>query len=183
MRIKKEETAALFVDLQERLIPAMDGGAEVVARNVMLLEGLKVLGIPAVFLRQYPKGLGDIVPEVREAAGDYAPFDKLAYSAMKDETIAAEFARLRAQGIQNILVTGVESHVCVLQSCIDLAEAGFTPVLVADCVASRNVFDKKIGLKRAVQEHVLLTTAEAILFELCVVAGTPEFKAISKLVR
>jgi len=183
MRIKKEETAALFVDLQERLIPAMDGGAEVVARNVMLLEGLNVLGVPAVFLRQYPKGLGDIVPEIRDAAGPYTPFDKLAYSAMKDEAIAAEFTRLQAQGIKTILVTGVESHVCVLQSCIDLVAAGFQPVLVADCVASRNAFDKEIGLKRAVQEQVLLTTAEAVLFELCVVAGTPEFKAISKLVR
>jgi len=134
-------------------------------------------------LRQYPKGLGDIVPELRAAAGDYMPHDKLAYSAMKDEAIAAEFERLRADGIENIIVTGVESHVCVLQSCIDLAEAGFRPVLVVDCVGSRNPFDKEIALRRAEQENVLLTTAEAILFELCVVAGTDEFKAISKLVK
>ena len=184
MRIKRDQTAALFVDIQERLIPAMAEGEEVVRRSVMLLEGLKILGIPAVFLRQYPKGLGDIVPELREAAGeDVVPFDKLAYSAMQDETIAAEFERLRAQGIKNVIVAGVESHVCVLQSCVDLVAAEFRPVLVVDCVSSRNAFDKKIALKRAVQENVLVTTTEAILFELCVVAGTDEFKAISKLVR
>ena len=183
MRIKREETAVLFVDLQERLIPAMDRGEEVIGRNVLLLEGLKVLGIPAVFLRQYPKGLGDIVPELREAAGDYIPFDKLAYSAMKDEAIAAEFDRLRASGVKNVIVTGVESHVCVLQSCIDLVAAGFQPILVVDCVSSRKAFDMEIGLRRAVQENVLLTTAESILFELCVVAGTEEFKAMSRVVK
>jgi len=183
MRINRAQTAALFVDIQERLISAMDGGDELVKRNAMLLEGLKILDIPAVFLRQYPKGLGDIVPELRELAGEYVPFDKLAYSAMKDEAIAAEFERLRERGVENVIVTGVESHVCVLQSCIDLVAAGFRPILVVDCVSSRRAFEKEIALRRAVQENVLLTTAEAILFELCVVAGTDEFKAISKLVK
>ena len=181
MRIRREETIALFVDLQERLIPVMDQSEAVVRRNVLLLEGLQILGIPSVFLRQYPKGLGDIVPELR--AGEYIPFDKLAYSAIQDAAIAAEFERLYARGVKNIIVTGVESHVCVLQSCIDLVEAGFRPVLVTDCVSSRNATEKEIALRRAVQEGVLLTTAEAILFELCMVAGTDEFKAISKLVK
>jgi len=183
MRISKENTTALFVDMQERLIPAMDGGAEAVQRSVVLLEGLKVMDIHMVFLRQYPKGLGDTVPELKAAMGDHVSYDKLAYSAMGDEAIRAEFARLKEQGIRNILVCGVESHVCVLQSCIDLVAEGFTPLLVADAVASRNPYDKKIALRRAQQENVLLTTVESALFELCVVAGTDEFKAISKLVR
>jgi len=183
MRIERQQTVALFVDIQERLIPAMDEGEAVVQRNVMLLEGLKVLGVPAVFLRQYPKGLGDTAPELRKAAGDYSPFDKLAYSAMKDEAIVAEFERLRQSGMTNVIVSGMESHVCVLQTCIDLVEADFQPILVTDCVTSRNAFDKKIALKRAMQEGILLTTAESVLFELCVVAGTDEFKAISRLVK
>ena len=181
--IKKEETAALFVDLQERLIPAMDQGERVIQRNVMLLEGLKVLGVPRIFLHQYPKGLGEIVPEIKEAAGEHTPFEKNAFSAMKDEAIAAEFERLRAMGVKNVIVTGVESHICVLQSCIDLVAAGFQPLLVVDCVSSRTAFEKEIALQRAMQEKALLTTAEAILFELCVTSGTAEFKAISKLVK
>ena len=183
MRITKSETVALFIDIQERLIPAVAGGDKLIQRNIILLEGLKILGIPTIFLRQYPKGLGDIAPELQAAAGDYTPFDKLAYSAIKDKAIAAEFARLRESGIKNVIVTGVESHVCVLQSCTDLVAEGFQPVLVTDCVGSRNVFDMEIAFKRAMQENVLLTTAESILFELCVVAGTDEFKAISKLIR
>ena len=183
MRIKREETVALFVDLQERLMPAMDQSEAVVRRNVRLLEGLHILGVPSVFLRQYPKGLGDIVPELRAVAGVYTPFDKLAYSAMQDVAIAAEFERLRVCGVKNVIVTGVESHVCVLQSCVDLVEAGFRPVLVTDCVSSRCADEKEIALRRAVQEGVLLTTTESILFELCMVAGTDEFKAISKLVK
>ena len=183
MRINRIQTAALFVDLQERLIPAMTDGTEVVQRSVMLLEGLKILGIPAVFLRQYPKGLGDTIPELRDAAGEHTPFDKLAYSALQDEAIVAEFERLRERDIKNVIVCGVEAHVCVLQTCIDLVNAGFQPILVTDCVASRNPYDKEIALRRAEHENVLLTTVESILFELCVVAGTDEFKAISKLVR
>jgi len=183
MRIRKKETVALFVDLQEKLIPAMDQKKKVVVRTVMLAEGMKALGVPAVFLHQYPKGLGEIVEELREVAGDRIPFDKNSFSAMGDAHIVAEFERLKASGVKNVIVCGVEAHICVLQSCIDLVAAGFQPILVADCVDSRNPFDKEIGLRRAMQENVLLTTVESILFELCEVSGTDAFKAISKLVK
>ena len=183
MRIKKEETVALFVDLQERLLPVIDQKEKVVQRNVVLSEGLKALGVPRVFLHQYPKGLGEIAPEIKETAGVCVPFDKSSFSAMGDAAITAEFERLRAAGIKNVIVTGVEAHICVLQSCIDLAAAGFQPVLVTDCIGSRTLFDMEIGLRRAAQENVLLTTTEAILFELCVEAGTDQFKAISKLIK
>ena len=183
MRIKREACAILVVDLQERLLSVIDQGDLVIGRNRILLEGLGILGVPRVFMRQYPKGLGDIVPEIREVAGAYSPFDKLAYSAMKDAAIAAEMKRLGEAGVKHVLVSGVESHVCVLQSCIDLKEAGFSHVLVVDCVGSRRAEEKAIGLQRAIQEGVLLTTVEAVLFELLEVAGTEEFKAISKLVK
>ena len=183
MRIKREETAALFVDIQEKMIPVMDQKERVVERNVTLLKGMQALGIPTVFLYQYPKGLGDIVAPIREAAGDFTPFDKDSFSALGDAAIAAEFERLRTKGVKNVIVSGVESHICVLQSCIDLVAAGFQPVLVADCIDSRTAFDKKIALRRAMQEKVLLTTVEAILFELCVVSGTDEFRVISKLIK
>jgi len=183
MRLKREETAALFVDLQERLVPAMHQGEEVIRRNVVLFEGLKVLDVPAVFVRHYPKGLGEIASPLREAAEGYVPFDKIVWSATEEEGVAKELARLRESGVKNILVTGMESHVCVLQTCLALAEDGFQPVLVVDCADSRSPFEKEIGLRRAAQENVILTTVESILFELCKKAGTDEFKAISKLVK
>jgi len=183
MRITKENTAALFVDMQARLIPVIDEGMEVVHRSATFAEGMRVLGIPMVWLHQYPKGLGEIVPELQAVMGDYVPFDKQSFSAMGDEAIVAEFERLRGLGVKNILVCGVESHVCVLQSCIDLIAAGFQPLMVTDCVGSRKPSDRKIALRRAAQEGTLLTTLEAALLELCAYAGTDQFKAISKLIK
>lgn len=183
MRIYKEETIAIAVDVQEKLVPAMDQADEIIRRNVLLTQGLNTLGVESLFLRQYPKGLGDIIPELRAVAGEYSPYDKMAYSAVLDEAIAEKLETLRARGIKNILVSGVEAHICVLQTCIDLKAKGFRPIIVADAVGSRNPFDKKIGLKRAREEEITLTTVESILFELLQVAGTDEFKVISKLVR
>ena len=184
MRIDKAHTIALFVDIQERLVPAMEQSAALIERNVLLLQGLQALEVPALFLRQYPKGLGDIVPELRAAARpDMTPMDKLAFSAMQDEAIAAVFLSWRGQGIKNVIVTGVEAHVCVLQSCVDLVAAGFSPFLAVDCISARRACEKELALRRAEQEGVRLTTAESVLFELCVQAGTEPFKVISKLVR
>jgi len=183
MKLTKENTAALFVDMQEKMIPIMSGKEEVVNRSAVLLEGLKVLGIPMVFLQQYPEGIGEIVPALKEKMGDLKPFNKMTFSAMGDVAIIAEFERLRRTGIKNVLVCGVESHICVLQSCIDLAAVGFQPVLVADCIDSRCPFNKKIAMKRAVQDGAYLTTLETALFELCVRSGTDEFRAISKLIK
>jgi len=165
------------------MMPVIHGQEEITRRSVILLEGLKALDVPVVFLRQYPKGIGEIIPEIKTAAGEHTPFDKMTFSAMGDEQITAEFDRLFRAGIKNVIVCGVESHICVLQSCIDLVADGFQPILVADCAGSRNPYDKEIGLKRAEQENVLLTTVESILFELCLASGTDEFKIISKLVK
>jgi len=183
MLITKENTAVLFVDLQERLVPAMNEGEEAIRRSAILSEGAKAMNVPRVFVRQYPKGLGDIAQGLRETMDDLVPFDKIDYSAVKDEAILEKLTELKEQGIENILTCGMESHVCVLQTCIDLVEEGFQPFMVADCSASRTVFDKEIGMRRAMQEGVLLTTVESALFELCAKAGTDEFKAISKLVK
>lgn len=183
MRILSRETAALFVDFQERLLPVIHEGEEVTRRSAMLLRGLNALEVPVVFPRQYPKGLGDIVPEIKEAALPYTPMDKLSFSALGEEEIGYQFRALRAQGRKTVLVCGVEAHVCVLQSAIDLKDRGFHVVLVTDCTGSRYPLDKKIALKRAVQEGIYLTTAESILFELTERAGTDVFKVISKLVK
>ena len=183
MRILKGETALLVVDLQEKLMPVIDQSDEVIRRTAMLIEGLKQFHVPVVVLRQYPKGLGDTHETVRAALGDHTPFDKLAYSAMQDAAIVAKMRELKSQGIKNVIVCGVESHICVLQSCIDLMAEGLQAILIADAVGSRNAYDKKIALKRAMQENILLSTVESVLFELCMAAGTDEFKVISKLVR
>ncbi len=180
MRIQAENSVVLVIDYQERLVPVIYENASIIEKTVTLLKGARALGLPFIMPRQYPKGLGDIIPEVKEAVGDFTPFDKLSFSACGETEI---MDHVRSLNKKNIIVCGIEAHVCVLQSVIDLKEAGFTPILVCDCIGSRFPYDKEIALLRAQQEGALLTTAESILFELTERAGSDTFKTISKLVK
>lgn len=180
MRIFLNDTVALPVDFQERILPAVENGQDVLDRSVMLVKGLKILGVPFVVPRQYPKGLGDILPEMREALGDYTPGDKLSFSACGEASLKAQFTALSRK---NVIVFGIEAHVCVLQSVIDLKELGYQPILVADCIGSRRRSDMEYAIARARDEGAVVTTAEAILFELTERAGTDVFKSISRLVK
>lgn len=181
MRILREDTAALIVDYQEKLVPAMYKKEELVENTVKLLQGLKALEIPCIVTQQYTKGLGMTVGPVREALGENFKFyDKKAFSCMDEEEIKAEFEEL---GKKNVLVCGMEGHICVLQSIIDLKDAGYQPVLVTDCCSSRKEEDKICGIERAKQEGALLTTFEAVLFEMTRKSGTPVFKEISKIIK
>ena len=180
MRILPEKTQCLLIDFQEKLLPAMSGRELCEDRAVMLAKGLKLLDIPMIITQQYTKGLGMSVPGIYEAAGTEKYFDKRTFSCGQDDAIKKaihENARL------NVLVCGVEAHVCVLQTCIDLKARGFNPILVVDAIASRRESDKNVAIQRAVQEGILLTTSESALFELTVDSQHPKFKEISKLVK
>lgn len=179
MRILAENTSCLVIDYQEKIMPAMANREELLANSVKLLTGLKLLGIPMTITGQYTKGLGLNVPEIFEAAGTEEYIDKMSFSSYEVPQVQAALGQER----KNVIVCGIEAHVCVLQTLIDLKEAGYQPILVTDCISSRKESDKEIALIRAQQEGVLLTTSEAILFELTRKAGTDVFKQISKLVK
>lgn len=180
MRLVLEDTMALVVDYQERLMPVMDEREALEKRSVILLEGLKALGVPMLMSQQYTKGIGMTIEPITEAVGSEAYFDKLSFSCYEDEAIRQA---IEETGKRVVLVCGIEAHICVLQTCIDLKEAGYTPVLVTDCISSRKRSDVEIALERAKEEGILLTTSESILFELTRKAGTPVFKIISKLIK
>lgn len=183
MRILPEEAQCMIIDMQERLMPAMNGRKDCEDRALMLIRGLRVLEIPMMITQQYTRGLGGSIPEVYEAAGTTEYFDKRTFSCTKDEAILKALETNREAGRKFVLVCGTEAHVCVLQTCIDLKALGFQPVLVTDAIASRKKQDKKIALQRAVQEGILLTTAESLLFELTVDSRHPRFREISALVK
>ena len=180
MRMYKEDTAALVVDIQERLQPSLHNGGEMVANSAKLIRGLRILEVPVLVVRQYPKGLGELLPEIREALGEHTPMDKLSFSACGETEILDS---LRAAERKNILLMGAETHVCVLQSVLDLKAEGYQPVLVCDCLTSRRPQDAEIALRRAEAEGATLTTSESVLFELLQRAGTETFKKISALVK
>lgn len=176
MRIEREHTIALVVDYQEKLVPAMNDKDKLIHNSCILLEGLKILDVPMVITQQYTKGLGMTVEKITQAAGTAEYVDKIsftAYDCVKDKISAKKY----------IIVCGIESHICVLQTVIDLKAAGFVPVLVADCVGSRKESDKLVALERARQEGAIVTTYESLLFELLQVAGTETSKKIQKLIR
>lgn len=190
MHISVEDTSCLVIDYQERIVPAMTKWEELIANSQKLLKGLRILGVPMIITGQYTKGLGLNLPEIFDAAGTKEYIDKLTFSSYEVPEVQNFLANRwncvagREDGKnRNVLLCGIEAHVCVLQTAIDLKEAGYTPILVTDCISSRKAGDKEIALIRARQEGVLLTTSEAILFELTRQAGTDIFKQISKLVK
>lgn len=180
MKIKVEDTAALIIDFQEKLVPAIANHEEIVAKAAVFAAGLKELGIPMAVTQQYTKGLGDTIAPMKEAIGAFEPMDKLSFSAMGCEAFVKW---VKAQGKKTILVCGVEAHICVLQSIVDLIGEGYRVFIVADCVGSRMVYNKDYAIQRAVQEGAFVTTCEGALYEMTEGAGTPHFKAISKLTK
>ena len=180
MRIKKEDTVAVIIDFQERLFPFIHEHEKLTKNAVRLIQGLKALEIPMVVTQQYTKGLGGTSREISDAIGNYTHIEKGSFSCCGSD----EFCNtMKNHGRKNAVVLGIESHVCVLQTVIDLIEMGYQPVLIEDCVSSRNPGDKRIAIERMRQEGAIISSYESILFELTVVSGTDTFKAISKIVK
>ena len=180
MRIEACEAGAMIIDIQDKIMKAMDAKEACMERALMLIRGLKVLDIPMIITQQYTKGLGNTNEAVYEAAGSREFFDKRTFSCCQDQAI---MDAVRAMNKKYIIILGIEAHVCVLQTCIDLKAAGYQPVLVLDAITSRKAADKEIGIQRAMQEGVLVTSAESLLFELTVDSKHPKFKEISALVK
>lgn len=181
MRIVAEDTIALIVDYQEKLMPVIDRGDQILEHAAILIQGLKQLEIPILVTQQYTKGLGMTVPNIAKAAGEaFTYYDKITFSCYEDENIRRKIAQA---GRKNIIICGVEAHICVLQTVIDLLQGGYRVILVEDCIGSRKENDRAIGVKRAAAEGAVITTYEAILFELTRIAGTEAFKQISKLIK
>lgn len=176
--MSSHDTGLLVIDVQERLVPHIHDHARVVWNIRRLVDGARILGVSAAGTEQYPQGMGPTVGELAERLG---PFEqKMAFSAA---ACPALFRRWKDAGINKVLITGIESHVCVAQTALDLLAESWRVYLAADAVGSRSPEDKRVALERMAQEGVVLTTTEAALFEWCVVSGTPQFKQISKLVR
>ena len=176
MRIEKEKSIAIVVDYQEKLVPVMHETEKLIHNSCILLEGLKTLGVPMVVTQQYTKGLGTTVAPIKEAAGTEEYIDKLSFTAY-------DSVEEQIKGKKFVIVCGIETHICVLQTVIDLKAAGYIPVLVADCVSSRKESDKAVALDRAKAEGAIVTTYESLLFELLKVAGTDTSKVIQRLIR
>lgn len=180
MRILQEESAALVIDIQERLFPFIYENESLTRNVAILIQGLKALQVPLMVTEQYTKGLGPTIAPLRSVLGDESVTEKQSFSCCDEPEI---MKRIHSTGKKNIIICGIESHVCVLQTVIDLLELGFMPVVVEDCISSRRLNDKQMAVNRMRRAGAVVTTCESILFELLRYSGTAEFKAISKLVK
>lgn len=179
MRIFKENAVGLVIDIQERLFPLIYEN-EIIAKNTaILVQGLKSLAIPIIFTQQYTKGLGPSIQQVREMM-DADPIEKISFSCCDESNFSA---RLSGLNKKFVIISGIETHVCVLQTVIDLINLGYVPVVIEDCVSSRRLNDKNVAIGRMRGEGAVISTYESILFELLRYSGTPEFKEISRLVK
>jgi nicotinamidase-related amidase len=180
MRITKENTSALFIDFQERLFPAMDEKETLLKNAKILVEGLKILGIPMVFTQQYTKGLGETIEELKSLVPGFNAIEKTDFSCFGAEEYTTF---LQEKKSKTIILCGIEAHVCVLQTVVDLKAHGFFPIVVTDCITSRSAISKESAIDRFRFENIMMGTCESILFELTLSAKAEEFRAISKLVK
>ncbi len=164
-----------------------------IENTIKLIKGFKVLNVPIFYTEQYPKGLGQTESKIKEALGasfdsisqtesrrDIEPINKMSFSCSGAGNL---FNELKNQRIEQVVLCGVEAHVCVIQTCLDLLANGFQVHVAADCVSSRRKFDYEIAIERMRSNGAEITLTESVLFEMLNVCGTEEFKAISKIVK
>lgn len=190
LRLRKEDTVLVGIDFQERLMPAMKNNEELEEIAVKLAKGCRILGVPAIMTQQYTKGLGATIPSITAAltepigeeipAAEFEPVEKTSFSAMGEPAFVEKLKNL---GRKTVIIAGIESHVCVQQTVIDLLDSGYTVFVANDCISSRSNTDKKYSQRRMGDAGAVGTTYESILFELCKGAKEPGFKQISALVK
>ncbi len=180
MRITKENTIGLVIDIQERLFPVMWKNEKLLQNCKILIRGLKELNLPLIITQQYTKGLGETLPEIKSVISDFTFIEKRDFSCCDEPTFSE---KLKESGAKNIIICGIESHVCVLQTAVDLKESGFNPIVVMDCVSSRTKDNVKMAKERFRHEGIMMASYESILFELTWSSEAAEFRAISGLVK
>ena len=172
-------TALIVIDVQERLLKVIDHNDDLVESVAKLIRGAKALGLPIVHTEQYPKGLGPTAGQLAELL-DGQPIVKTAFSCCGEPSFTAALGRL---GREQLLIAGIEGHVCVYQTAADLVAGGYHVEVVADAVSSRTPANRAIGLEKMKAAGAAVTSVEAALFELLRVAEGPTFKEISRIVK
>lgn len=180
MLIEAQRSCLLIVDVQQGLAPVTSDPRRVYRGCSLLLRAATRLGLPVVVSEQYPKGLGATSPDVMEWVPEGSVMEKLHFSCAADEAIRS---RIQGFGRDQIVIAGIESHICVLQTALGFLEAGFKPVVVADACASRDPANYQAAMARLAAAGVGIATVEMVIFEWLHRAGTSEFKELSALIK
>lgn len=177
--LNPKETLLLVVDIQERLMPVLHQAETFIAASRRMIEGAQLLELPMIVTEQYPKGLGCTINDIKLVCKDAPVYEKTQFSACIPEIQAA----LKEQQIKNIILIGCETHICILQTALDLRAQGYQVYLPQDCLTSRALDNKNNGLAQAEQAGAIISNVESLLFQILHDAKHPQFKAISKLIQ
>ncbi|MFA5628658.1 MAG: hydrolase [Dehalococcoidales bacterium] len=175
-----DNTVLLVIDIQEKLHSVIYQKENLTDNVLKLVQGANVLELPIILTEQYPKGLGGTIPEVMQSLAGVCPIEKTEFSCCANENFKNVLSSL---GRKQVLVCGIECHICVYQTALALKEAGYEVQAVADAVSSRTPENKEIGINLMRQKGITITGTETALFELLKVAGGEKFKAISRIVK
>ncbi|MBI9018913.1 MAG: isochorismatase family protein [Phycisphaerae bacterium] len=178
--LNQQNALLLIIDMQQAFDSAVHEFGKIVERARIMIESAKLLDIPIIVSEQFPQGLQRTVDVLQKALGDIHYYEKTEFSCLRNEEI---FQAVKDSGRSQVLLAGVESHVCVSQTAYDLQATGLEPIILADVVSSRRPFDKQIALGRFRADSMEITTTEAAIFEILRDSKHPCFKEISKLIR
>lgn len=184
MLLDAERSQVIAIDIQERLLPAMAETRQLLERVDLLAAGARQMNVPVTISEQYPRGLGSTFGQVANAFGNRAEtFEKVEFSVMRNAAIAEHVADCRNAGRNQVVVLGIETHVCVAQSVLDLHHQGYAVAVVADASSSRRDTDKEMALARFRAHGIEVVTTEMVVFEWLERAGTDDFRAMAPLIK
>ena len=175
-----DNVVAVVVDVQEKLIPHIWEKGKIIKNIQILIKGMKILNVPILLIEQYPEGLGKTIPRIKDLLSDVSPISKMTFDCSGNKNFMERINDLKRK---QVLLCGIETHVCIYQTAIALKSEGYEVDVVADTVSSRRQENKEIALQRMRNSGVGITSVETALFELLKTAEGKEFKEILKLVR
>ncbi len=178
--LKREDTVLIVVDIQGKLAQLMYQREKLIENLQKIIQGAKILNLPIIWMEQYPKGLGPTTPEIADLLPELRPIPKISFSCCGESHF---MTKLNAINRNQILICGIETHVCIHQTALDLIKLGYEVQIVSDAVSSRTIENREIGLQKMAAAGAIRTSVEMALFELLRVAGSKEFKAISKILK
>lgn len=179
-QLGKNSAVLVIVDIQEKLAAVMEDGKTTTANCILLIEAAKLLDLPIVLTEQYPKGLGSTLKQIQDALPSYEPIEKITFDCCKSGDF---LEKIRALGRKHVIITGMESHVCVLQTCLTLLDEGYYIHLASNAVCSRRSKDHMTALEMMRDAGAVISSAETVVFQLLERAGTKEFNEMARKIK
>ncbi len=174
------KTALIVIDMQDRFKSVIADFDEIEKNILVLVKGCKILGVPIHYTEQYPKGLGRTTNALRNEFEGLIPVEKMRFSIAEEMVLVNS---LKQSGITQLVLVGIETHVCMLQSALDFLHKGFVVHLIQDATGSRKKINRDVAIRRMQQDGVTVSVTESALFELAEISGTDEFKQLSNLIK